>query len=142
MFRSNLGRACALSAVLLALAPACSGGDATSRPPTTAADVTSQPGGADPGVTTTTTPIHLIEVMFAGGQVAGGAQRSTVRRGERVRIRITSDVVDEVHVHTYDLKADVAPGQPAQIDLVATIPGRHEVELEKKAKQLLVLEVR
>ncbi|MGH9164439.1 MAG: hypothetical protein ACRDZW_02855 [Acidimicrobiales bacterium] len=62
--------------------------------------------------------------------------------GDRVRLRVASDVAEEVHVHTYDVMADVAPGTTADVEFTATIPGRHEVELEKAGKALLVLEVR
>ena len=46
---------------------------------------------------------------------SGGRRRpaATVQVGEKVRLRVESDVADEVHVHTYDLRADVGPGQPA-----------------------------
>jgi hypothetical protein len=140
MFRSNLGRAWALAALVI-LTGACSGATTTTGATSSTAATGSTPASGDPGGATTTSPPRVIEVTFAGGQVAGGALRTTVRRGERVRLLITSDVADEVHVHTYDVKASVGPGQPAQIDLVASIPGRHEVELEKKRRQLLVLEV-
>jgi len=95
-----------------------------------------------PPTTTTNAPGRSIDVAFTGGQVVGGPRKEAVRLGERVRIRVTSDVPDEVHVHTYDLRAEVAPQQPAEVEVSATIPGRHEVELERSSKQLLTLEVR
>lgn len=154
MIRCNVARARALAAALLLLAGACAGDDSPTTPTTTASTTgattatTTAAGPASsaipvPAVTTTAGDgARLVEVVYAGGQVAGGAQRRSVQIGEKVRLRIESDVADEVHVHTYDLRAAVAPGQPAVIDLVTSIPGRHEVELEKKRKQLLVLEVR
>jgi hypothetical protein len=145
MFRFTLVRACGLAAVVLMLA-ACSGDDTASPPSTAAPETTAAPASTSSSSTTSTPPtteaVRVVEVSYAGGQVAGGAQRISVRLGEKVRLRVTSDVADEVHVHTYDLRAAVAPGQPAEIDVVASIPGRHEVELEKKRRQLLVLEVR
>jgi FtsP/CotA-like multicopper oxidase with cupredoxin domain len=137
-------------AVAVAVAPTACGGDedgaaAPTSAPAATTTSTASPGTSStlaPASTTTTEAVRLVEVTFAGGQVAGGAQRPTVSRGEKVRIRVTSDVADEVHVHTYDLRAAVGPGQAADLDFVASIPGRHEVELEKKRKQLLVLEVR
>lgn len=154
MIRSNGARAWALAATLLL--PAACGGDSPDPGPSTTAvstplQTTARPGAAttatSPGSTTSagTAPdaaVRLIEVTFAGGQVSGGAQRSTAQIGEKVRLRVRSDVADEIHVHTYDLRAAVTPTQPAVLDFVASIPGRHEVELEGKRKQLLVLEVR
>jgi hypothetical protein len=147
VFRLNLVRAGALAAIVL-VPSACSDGDVdtsstsfTASPSTTGGAAPTAPSSTAP-VPTTNEAVRVIEVSYAGGQVAGGAQRATVRLGEKVRLRVTSDVADEVHVHTYDLRAAVGPGQPADVELVASIPGRHEVELEKKHRQLLVLEVR
>ena len=140
MYRYTLARACALAAALATVA-ACSDGGGGALPPTTAAGPVVPPAPSS-STTATSIPVRLIEVAYAGGQVAGGVQRTTVRVGETVRIRVTSDVADEVHVHTYDVKAEVAPGRPAELELVASIPGRHEVELEVRHRQLLVLEVR
>lgn len=113
-----------------------------------------EPGG-NPTPTTTTTatdaPIgspsptsdDRIRVVVAGGRVVERpGERVEVKRGDRVRIEVEADVTDEVHVHAYDLKADVAPGRPARIEFVASIPGVVEVELESTHLLLFKLEVR
>jgi len=46
-----------------------------------------------------------------------------------------------VHVHGYDLMADVAPGKPARIDFTANLTGRFEIELEDRGKQIAQLTV-
>lgn len=79
----------------------------------------------------------LIEVD--GDEVAG--RRVSVPQGDEVRLRVEADVSDHVHVHTYDLFADVTPEQPAGIEFVADIPGIHEVELEDSHRLLFELEV-
>ena len=141
MFRSNLARA--LLPVAFLIVPSACGGDGSTASPSTPTVTASPSTTATPDLRATTEDaVHRIEVSYAGGQVAGGAQRTTVRLGEKVHLRVTSDVADAVHVHTYDVKAEVTPTQPAEIDLVASIPGRHEVELEKKRRLLLTLEVR
>ena len=96
------------------------------------------------GGTTTTTARgpRTIEVVVAGGDVVGGPRRETVALGEPVRLVVTADGDDEVHVHTYDLTAEVGPGRPAELTFNADIPGVHEVELERSHKRLLTLEVR
>lgn len=146
--RIRCGCACAALSILTI---ACSSSD----PPTIAAPSSSTVTSTDATVvvppstssslveaTTTTEAVRTIEIAFAAGQVTGGARRESVRLGERIRLRVTSDVTDEVHVHTYDVMVAVVAGQPAVLELTATIPGRHEVELENKRKQLLTLEVR
>lgn len=151
MNRAGAARICALTAFAALVITAC--GDsgktesseptATNRPPFSS--TTSTDTNSTVAATTTTTTIEAlrtIEVAFEGGQVVGGTRRETVRLGEKVRVRVTSDIADEVHIHTYDLSGAVAPGQPVELTFTADIPGRHEVELEKKRKQLLTLEVR
>ena len=150
MSHHRLARACAACGLWALAAAACSSGDqpSTNEPTISAAPSTSaEPAPTSAAPTTATSPpttaaARTIEVTFSGGQVVGGARRETVRLGERVRLRVTSDVADEVHVHTYDLKAAVAAGQTVELEVSGTIPGRHEVELEKRRRQLLTLEVR
>jgi hypothetical protein len=89
---------------------------------------------------TTVSAAQEIRITVAGSQVTGGG-RHKVPRGATVRIIVTADVSDEVHLHGYDKKADVTPAAPATIELVANIPGVFEIELEKRAKQLAQLEV-
>ena len=99
---------------------------------------------AEPSPVTSTTAaaqIRTIEVAFAGGQVQGGRRTEKVDVGEQVRIRAVSDVAEELHVHTYDRRVDLQPGQPGEVVFTADIPGRHEVEFEKSHRQALTLEV-
>ena len=133
----------ALLAAALVLA-ACGGDEETAaRTATTAVSASSSTTASTTASPTTTTsdPVRTIEVTYADGQVVGGVRTETVKMGEKVRLRVTSDVAEEVHVHTYDVTADVAAGQTAELEVAAIIPGRHEVELEKKGKQLLILQV-
>lgn len=64
-----------------------------------------------------------------------------VTQGQRVSLRVEADVTDEVHVHVYDLLADLSPGRRATIAFRATIPGVIEVELEQAGMLLAHLEV-
>ena len=81
-------------------------------------------------------------VMIRDGKPVGGIKHLTVDKGDRVKISVTSDVEDEVHVHGYDVMQDVAPGEPAEMDLAATIAGRFEIELEDAGTPIAELEVR
>lgn len=129
-----------LSAALLAgglLVAGCAGTD-----PDTAA------GSAAPSSSASSSPAasptedgQRIEVEVAGGQVTGDTGRVPVAAGEHVTLSITSDVADEVHVHGYDLDAELAPGTPAELTFDATIPGVFEVELHESGTVLLTLQV-
>ena len=146
MSRSGLARACATAALLTMVATACGGDDeptvGSATTTTTAAAATDTTTGEPQRSTTTTTAaVRTIELAFAGGKVTGGVRTERVALGETVRLRITSDVADEVHVHTYDLIGAVGPDGPVDIEVNATIPGRHEVELEDRGRVLVTLEV-
>ena len=62
--------------------------------------------------------------------------------GERIVIIVTADVEDEVHLHSYDVKADVGPSSAVRIEFEANIPGIHELELEGAGKLLAEVESR
>lgn len=143
-------RACALLALVASLSTGCGDDEpntsttVTTAATSTAASPSSTVVSAAPSSTTAGTidGTRVIDVVFSHGRVAGGVRTEVVPLGDKVRLRVTSDVAEEVHVHTYDVMADVAPGQTVELELTATIPGRFEVELEKEGRQLVVLEVR
>jgi hypothetical protein len=83
----------------------------------------------------------VVEIDYAGGKVTGAEQRVPVKLGQQVVLRFTSDVTEEIHVHGYDLYADLVPGQPAEIAFKATLPGSWEVELHDAGKPLYQLRV-
>ena len=109
---------------------------ATTEPATTAAATTEAP----PATTAPAAPT-TIAIVVAGGQPTGGIQRVTLSKGERVVLVVTSDVADEVHLHGYDLSADVAAGGSVEIPFTADTVGKFEVELEERGVQLAELEV-
>jgi hypothetical protein len=76
-----------------------------------------------------------------GGEVTGPGRVIKVDLDKRVLLVVRSDVNDEVHIHGYDLTAEVGPGHPAQIRFRADVPGFFEVELEASGLFLLRLEV-
>jgi hypothetical protein len=136
--------------VLLALALALTAcgddgtpsGDATSAAPTTAPPTTTPPATVGPAVTpsggpgcpiqTPPDPAATVVVATVKDKKVDAPTRSvSVKLGTKVRVAITTDVADEVHVHTYDLREEVAAGCTSAIDFTANIPGTVEVELEK-----------
>ena len=51
-----------------------------------------------------------------------------VKKGEHVRIVVSSDAHDDFHLHGYDIEKTVEPGQPAQFNFIANIEGIFEIE--------------
>ena len=82
-----------------------------------------------------------IAVTVAGGKATGDTGRVPVALGSRVRLTVTADVTDEIHVHGYDLHEDTATGTPATLEFVADQPGVFEVELEESRVLLTRLQV-
>lgn len=110
-------------------------------PTTTEATTTTEP----PPVTTAAPPkpaFDTLRVTVTGGQPQGGVRRVTIEQGRDVVLVVRADVTDHIHVHGYDLMADVAPGTPARIEFTADVPGRFEVELEDRGIQVADLQVR
>jgi hypothetical protein len=120
-------------AAVLALS-ACGGGGGASSQTTETTTETTQ--ASTTSGTTTQTQATKMTIVVVGGVPKGGITRATVHQGDRVVVAVTSDVSDEVHVHGYDLKANVAPGKPARISFVANIPGRFDIELESRSLQI------
>ncbi|TFV89786.1 hypothetical protein [Blastococcus sp. CT_GayMR16] len=132
------------AALGLALAVALTGCAGTAAPDevgssSSAAASTSAAASAS---TAAATPAgQRIEVQVSGGGASGDTGRVPVAVGEHVTLVITSDAADEVHVHGYDLEAELSPGQPAELAFDATIRGVFEVELHEAGTLLLSLQV-
>jgi hypothetical protein len=80
-----------------------------------------------------------VQVDVHAGQV-DGPTRSEVPLGEVVRLTVTSDAPDEVHVHGYDRRLDLQSGTPATVEFVADISGVFEVELHESGLPLTSLQ--
>jgi cytoskeletal protein RodZ len=102
---------------------------ATSTPTTTSTS-TSTP--AEPAVKT---------ITVVNGQPEGGIKTISYTKGDQVRLKVSSDVADEIHVHGYDLMKDVEKGGSVQFSFAASIEGRFEIELENAGTQIANLEV-
>jgi FtsP/CotA-like multicopper oxidase with cupredoxin domain len=76
-------------------------------------------------------------ITVTGGKPAGGVQTITVKKGERVRIAVSStDTSDEIHLHGYDLKRDLKAGGSVRFSFPADAEGIFEIELEGAGVQI------
>ena len=83
-----------------------------------------------------------VEVQVEEGRPVGRVHEIEVDAGAPVRIEVSSsDTTEEVHVHGYDVTADLAPGKPAKLAFDATIEGVFEIELERSAVPIAELTV-
>ena len=77
----------------------------------------------------------VLTATFANGSVElDGPDRLEASQGDVVMIMISSDAADEVHVHGYDIFADVSPDTDAMILFTADIQGRFEIEFEQSGQ--------
>lgn len=83
-----------------------------------------------------------ITVTIAKRRVAPPTGRVTVSKGQLVRITVTSDVSDELHVHGYDLGARLPAGTPGSVEFRADKTGLFEVETHETELVLFQLVVR
>jgi cytoskeletal protein RodZ len=115
----------------------------------TSTDESETETGDDSGSTSTSTSAStstpaepaVQTIRVVNGQPEGGVKTVSFKKGDQVRLKVRSDVADEIHVHGYDLKKDVTAGGSVQFNFKATIEGRFEVELENAGTQIANLEV-
>ncbi|HEX2041811.1 MAG TPA: hypothetical protein VHF24_04165 [Acidimicrobiales bacterium] len=135
LLRARLAAPLALAAGLALVLAGCSRNQEETTATTQAAAPSTAPGP------TTTLAARLVDVVVRRGSVEGGG-RHEVPLNERIRLRVTSDTAEEVHVHGYEHRFQVGPTGPAEITFIANLPGVFEVELEKTHRRLLSLEVK
>ena len=120
----------------------CGGGDEGGGTATTTAATSTSSGGATSSTEAASTAGFsgvVVEAKVTGNQVETASRRVRIDLGQKVRVQVEADRAEEVHVHGYDLKGDVAPGKPAVIDFTANVPGVFEVELEGSGLKLFEL---
>jgi plastocyanin len=83
-----------------------------------------------------------IQAAVKDGKVTPATHRVPVAKGDTVKLVVTTDTADEVHVHGVDIEKATSPGKPVTITFVAKDPGIYDVETHDSGLQLLQLEVR
>ena len=117
--------------------------DGGSAPATTAA---AAPGTTAPATVPTTTapvppPPRVTTIAVKDGTPVGGEKTITVTSGDTVRLRVTSNVADVIHVHGYDLEKPVPAGGSVTFTFKATSEGVFDVEAPSTDTKIAKLEV-
>jgi plastocyanin len=105
-----------------------------------------------PGTSAATTPtaapattpaggVVEIKVEISGGRIVPRPSVHKVAKGRTVRIMVTSDENDELHVHGYDREVKLKAGRSATVEFTADQAGRFEVETHESGLQLFQLQV-
>ncbi len=132
----------------LALASGGGGDDEQSGSATTSAAETQVAPSAEPAGTQETAPAEppaprVETIRMRGRAPVGEPKRLRYERGDTIRLRFTSDVAEEVHIHGFDEYVDVpAGGTPKTARLKADLEGIFEVESHGSGELLATLEIR
>jgi plastocyanin len=131
----------AATATFVAVLTGCgSANDGT--PAATTSSESSMPPSATPSASSSpSSNVVAVDVTISGGQIEPPPARIDVPVGRTVRMTVTSDEHDELHVHGYDLEAELTPGEPGTIEFVADQTGLFEVEGHHSGLQLFQLAV-
>jgi len=70
----------------------------------------------------------VTRIQIRGGEVIGGPADIRVTKGDVVRIVVSADAADDIHLHGYDIEKPVEPGQPARFRFSADVEGIFELE--------------
>jgi hypothetical protein len=107
---------------------------------------TSSGGAASPasGSTSETSEpdVRTLQITVTGKKVTPAPARVDLASGTRLRLVITVDHDDEVHVHGFEVEREVTAGKPVTIDLTGGEPGLYEVETHDPELRLLQVLVR
>ena len=138
--------------LLLAALTACAGTSPTAAPaasssaPEPASSSPAAGGTAGPEVPASPVPataeVTRLTLVLEDGEVTGDTPLAQLTLGRPVRLEVTSDVADELHVHGVDETVDLVPGQTAALEFTPESPGRFEVELHDARRVLTRLQVR
>ena len=78
---------------------------------------------------------EVFEINIRNGQVVSGPPLLQAHEGDEITLKIVSDLSDEVHLHGYDLHADLVPGETATLAFTATRTGRFGMEMHRSQEK-------
>lgn len=148
----------ALAVLALAGCGSDDGGDAGDQPsstPSSTATATQTPSTVTtptgPASTPATTPSNtatseekadvVITATVAGGKISPATQTVKAKQGQTVKITVTSDETDALHVHGYDKEIELKPGVAGSVTFTADTKGTFEIETHESGKLVAKLVV-
>lgn len=144
MLRSLVPLAAALLLAGCTAAPATPIAPTSATAPASSVGSPAAPPSASPSETPAPVPsanTQVVEVSLKGGKATPNGDRLAVPKGTILRLEITSDHADEVHVHGYDVEIPVKAGSKMTKDITLDQVGRFEIESHEPALTILQLVV-
>jgi hypothetical protein len=80
------------------------------------------------------------QLEIQNGEPVGGVLELEVTAGDELRIDITTDAADELHLHSYDVYLDVVPGETNEL-VVENADIEGVIELESHSTGALLAEI-
>lgn len=91
-------------------------------------------GDAEPALIEKLPPTYRI--TLSQGKRIAGPELISAAQGEALNIEFVSDQDNELHLHGYDIKLQLAKGETARLSFTATHAGRFEYELHRHSEPL------
>jgi FtsP/CotA-like multicopper oxidase with cupredoxin domain len=63
------------------------------------------------------------------------------KEGNKVMLYIQSDIVDEAHLHGYDISTELPSQSTSKLEFTANKSGRFPIELEKNGTEIGIIEI-
>jgi FtsP/CotA-like multicopper oxidase with cupredoxin domain len=125
-----LAAALAVAVVAVVVAVASGGDDEGGQAAQTTQTTQTEAGTDTPEQPHETVPPEpqVTRIRIEDGQVVGAPADISVNKGDEVRIVVTADAPDDIHLHGYDIEKPVEPGQPARFKFTADLEGIFELE--------------
>jgi plastocyanin len=129
-------------AALLLLAACASGSDSAKTADSSMVTSGSQSAGIASGEPSPAAPVVVVNMSVRDGKVTPKPHRVDVKLGANVRLQVTSDEDDVLHVHGYEVEEPLKAGHTTTVELTADQPGVFEVETHESELLPLQLAVR
>ncbi|MEA2478834.1 MAG: hypothetical protein QOJ07_756 [Thermoleophilaceae bacterium] len=121
---------------IVAIVVAVSSGGSTKKKTSTTSSQTSNGKTVGGPATPTTTQIDV-----KGGQASGGVKKISVKDGDQVRILVTVDKPQDIHLHGYDIEKPAKPSTPVVFQFKADKQGVFELESHASNQKIAQLTV-
>lgn len=70
----------------------------------------------------------VARVVIKAGKPVGGVRSIQVKTGDQVRLEVSADSPQQLHLHGYDIERTAMPGKPASFRFKARAEGQFELE--------------
>jgi plastocyanin len=118
-------------------AATASAGSSAAAPASAVAGATKSPSAA-----AVPKPLTVLKISVQGRTVTPVPGRKSVSVGDRVKLIVTTDTANTLHVHGVEIEQATTPGVPLTVDFTVKDPGVYAVELHRPELLLLQLVVR